>query len=40
MIISVTVLTWLVTIATLITLLAPVVLLIFWIRDLKRGSLW
>ena len=40
MIISVEALTWLVSIATCVTVLAPIVLLIFWIRDLKEGTLW
>ncbi len=40
MTISVTALTWLVGTATLITLLAPVVLVIFWLRDWLKGQLW
>jgi hypothetical protein len=40
MTISVTALTWLVGTATFITLLAPVILLIFWIRDWSKGRLW
>lgn len=40
MTISITALTWLVSIALLATVLAPVVLLIFWIKDLKEGTLW
>ena len=31
---------WLVSIATLVTVLAPIVLIIFWIRDLVKGRLW
>lgn len=40
MTISVTALAWLVGTATLITLLAPVLLMIFWIRDWSKGRLW
>jgi len=40
MIISATALGWLVSTATLITVLVPVVLMIFWIRDWLRGQLW
>ena len=40
MTISVTALAWLVGTATLITLLAPVFLMIFWIRDWSKGRLW
>lgn len=40
MIISVTALAWLVSAATLATMTAPVVLIIFWIRDLLKGQLW
>ncbi len=40
MTISVTALAWLVGTATLITLLAPVLLMIFWIRDWSKGQLW
>ena len=40
MIISVTTLTWLVSIATFITMLAPVILLILWIRDYLKDRLW
>lgn len=40
MIISATTLGWLVGTATLITALAPVVLMIFWIRDWIKGQLW
>lgn len=40
MTISVTALTWLVGTATLITVLAPIVLMIFWILDLLKGRLW
>jgi hypothetical protein len=40
MTISVDALGWLVGSATLITLLAPVVLIVFWIRDLVKGRLW
>ena len=40
MTISATALAWLVGTATLITVLAPVVLVIFWIRDYAKGQLW
>jgi len=40
MTISVSALTILVSLATLIAAIAPVVLMIFWIRDLIRGHLW
>ncbi len=40
MTISVTALAWLVGAATLITISAAVVLMIFWIRDLLKGRLW
>ena len=40
MTISATALAWLVGTATLITVLAPVVLVIFWIRDYMKGQLW
>jgi len=40
MIISTTALSWLVGVATLVTVVAPVVLMIFWIRDLLKGRLW
>ena len=40
MIISTTALSWLVGAATLVTMVAPVVLIIFWIRDLLKGRLW
>ena len=40
MTLSVTALAWLVGIATLITALAPVVLLVFWLNDLFRERLW
>jgi len=40
MTISTTALTWLVGVATLVTMVAPLVLLIFWIRDLLKGRLW
>ena len=40
MIISVTALAWLVSAATLATMAAPIVLIIFWIRDLLKGQLW
>jgi hypothetical protein len=40
MTISVTALSWLVGTATLITIVAPVVLVIFWISDLVKGRLW
>jgi hypothetical protein len=40
MIISVTALAWLVSIATLVTALAPLVLLAFWLNDLLRRRLW
>jgi hypothetical protein len=40
MIISATALGWLVSTATLITALAPVVLMLFWIRDWIKGQLW
>ena len=38
--ISTTALSWLVGTATFVTLLAPVVLIVFWIRDLLKGQLW
>jgi len=40
MTITVTALAWLVGTATFITLLAPVILVILWIRDWSRGQLW
>jgi hypothetical protein len=40
MTISAAALAWLVSIATLVTVLAPIVLIIFWIRDLAKGRLW
>ena len=40
MTISVTSLTLLVGAATLITALAPIVMVILWIRDWVRGQLW
>ena len=40
MTISVTALTWLVTLATAITVMAPVVLVILWIREWLKGRLW
>lgn len=40
MTISVTALGWLVGVATVITALAPVVLLLFWISDWCKGRLW
>lgn len=29
-----------ITVALLITVLSPVILLTLWVRDLKRGQLW
>ena len=40
MIISVSALALLVSVATLVTALAPIVLLVFWIGDLLKGRLW
>ena len=40
MTISTTALAWLVSVATLVTVAAPLVLIIFWIRDLLKGRLW
>ena len=40
MIISATALSWLVGTATAVTVLAPVVLMIFWISDWIKGRLW
>ena len=40
MTISATALAWLVGTATLVTVLAPLVLMIFWIRDFVKGQLW
>ena len=40
MTISVTALAWLVGIATLVTAIAPVVLIIFWIKDWLKKRLW
>ncbi len=40
MIISATALAWLVSISTLFTVLTPIVLVIFWIRDWLKGKLW
>ncbi len=40
MTVSVTFLTWLVLAATSVTMLAPLVLLILWIRDFKKRQLW
>jgi hypothetical protein len=40
MIVSANFLSIMVTIALVITALAPIVLLALWIKDLKRGQLW
>lgn len=40
MTISVTALAWLVSTAALITVLAPLVLVVFWISDFVKGRLW
>jgi hypothetical protein len=40
MMISAAALAWLVGMATSITVLVPVVLVILWIRDWKKGQLW
>ena len=40
MTISTTALAWLVGTATVITMAAPLALLVFWIRDLLKGRLW
>jgi hypothetical protein len=40
MTISVTALSVLVSIATVITMLAPLVLVVLWIRDWLKGNLW
>jgi hypothetical protein len=40
MIISTTALAWLVGTATVVTVVAPLVLIAFWIRDLIKGHLW
>ena len=40
MIISTAALAWLVGTATVVTLVAPLVLIAFWIRDLIKGHLW
>lgn len=40
MMISVGVLAWMVGIATVITALAPVVLLVLWLKDYLGGHLW
>ena len=40
MTISVTALAILVSTATVVTLLAPLVLIVLWIRDWLRGRLW
>lgn len=40
MTISVTALTWLVSVATAITVMAPLVLMMLWIREWLKGRLW
>ena len=40
MMISVSLLTLMVSIALVATMLTPVVLLVLWLRDWKRGQLW
>lgn len=40
MIISVEALGWLIGIATLLTMIAPAVLLILWLKDWFKGRLW
>lgn len=40
MTITVTALTWLVGLAILVTVLAPIVLIAFWITDWLKGRLW
>ncbi len=40
MTISVTALATLVSTATVVTMLAPFVLIVFWIRDWRKGQLW
>lgn len=40
MTISVGALAWLVGTATVVTVIAPVVLMIFWLNDLLKGRLW
>lgn len=40
MMISVSTLTWLVGTATAITAIAPIILIIFWIRDWLKRQLW
>jgi hypothetical protein len=40
MTISVTAMSWLIGIATVITALAPIVLIIFWLKDWVKGHLW
>ncbi len=40
MTITVDALAWLVGTATMITVIAPIVLMIFWVNDLLRGRLW
>jgi hypothetical protein len=40
MTISVTLLSFMVLAATAVTMLAPLVLLILWIRDFKKRQLW
>jgi hypothetical protein len=40
MTISASALAWLVGTATLVTALAPIVLVIFWIKDLLKRRLW
>jgi len=40
MIISTGLLAALVTVALIVTAIAPIVLLYLWLKDLKRGELW
>jgi hypothetical protein len=37
---SVSFLSWLITGATVVATIAPVVLIVLWIRDARRGNLW
>jgi hypothetical protein len=37
---TISTLTWPLGTATLVTVMAPLVLIIYWIRDLLKGRLW
>lgn len=40
MIISVEALSWLISIATLVSAITPVVLIVLWLKDWVKGKLW